>query len=67
MLLKTKKSNLSKSMQWLGLTYSRRYNNRHARSGHLFQGRFKSFLIENDTYLTRLSCYIVFDRQMVID
>jgi putative transposase len=58
MLLKTEKSNLSKSMQWLGLTYSRRYNNRHSRSGHLFQGRFKSFLIENDSYLMRLSCYI---------
>ena len=28
------------------------------RSGHLFQGRFKSFLIENDKYLLILSCYI---------
>ena len=57
-LLKTEKANLSKSMQWLGATYSRRYNIRHKRSGHLFQGRFKSFLIENDAYLMRLSCYI---------
>ena len=28
------------------------------RNGHLFQGRFKSILIENDAYLTQLSCYI---------
>ncbi len=57
-ILKTNKANLSESMQWFGLTYSRRYNIRHKRSGHLFQGRFKSFLIENDAYLTQLSCYI---------
>lgn len=26
--------------------------------GHLFQGRFKSMLVENDAYLLQLSCYI---------
>jgi len=58
LLLKTKRANLSKYMQWFGTSYTRRYNLEHKRSGHLFQGRFKSFLIENDKYLTRLSCYI---------
>jgi REP element-mobilizing transposase RayT len=58
LLLKTNRSNLSKGMQWLGLAYTRRFNNRHFRSGHLFQGRFKSILVENDAYLVRLSCYI---------
>jgi putative transposase len=57
-LLKTKRANLSKSMQWFGATYTRRFNNRHKRGGHLFQGRFKNFLVENDNYLFRLSCYI---------
>ncbi len=57
-LLKTGKANLSKSMQWFGATYTRRFNVRHKRSGHLFQGRFRSFLVENDDYLLRLSCYI---------
>lgn len=57
-LLKTNRSNLSKGMQWLGLSYTRRFNNRHYRSGHLFQGRFKSIVVENDAYLLRLSCYI---------
>ena len=57
-LFRTNKPNLSKAMQWLGVTYTRRFNNRHARSGHLFQGRFKSLIVENDTYLVRLSCYI---------
>jgi hypothetical protein len=45
-------------MQWLALTYTRRFNNRHCRSGHLFQGRFKSIIVENDAYLLRLSLYI---------
>ncbi len=58
LLLKTRRSNLSKGMQWLGATYTRRFNLKHQRVGHLFQGRFKSLLVENDSYLFRLSCYI---------
>jgi len=57
-VLRTNYANLSKSMQWLAVTYARRFNNRHFRSGHLFQGRFKSIIVENDAYLMRLSCYI---------
>lgn len=57
-LLKTIEPNLSKSMQWLGTTYTRRFNNRHHVSGHLFQGRFKSIVIQNDAYLMQLSYYI---------
>jgi putative transposase len=58
LLLQTKGSNLSRAMQWFGVTYTRRFNNRHFRSGHLFQGRFKSRLVENDAYVVELSCYI---------
>lgn len=57
-LLRTNRANLSKAMQWLGVTYTRRFNNRHFRSDHLFQGRFKSLIVENDAYLVELSCYI---------
>jgi putative transposase len=57
-LLKTKKANLSKAMQWIGSTYTRKFNIRHQQIGHLFQGRFKSILVENETYLLRLSYYI---------
>jgi len=45
-------------MQWLGVTYSVYYNNRHKRSGHLFHGRFKSFLIFEEEYLKSLILYI---------
>ena len=58
LLLRTNQTNLSKAMQWLGTTYTRRFNNRHHRGGHLFQGRFKSIILENESYLVQLSCYI---------
>jgi len=58
LLLRTMRPNLSKSMQWLGTRYTLRFNLRNLQSGHLFQGRFKSIIIENDAYLLRLSCYI---------
>ena len=58
LLLRTNRPNLSKSMQWLGTTYTTIFNLRHSRKGHLFQGRFKSILVENESYLMQLSCYI---------
>jgi putative transposase len=58
LLLRTNLPNLSRAMQWLGLTYARRLNDRLGRSGHLFQGRFKAMLVENDAYVVELSCYI---------
>ena len=58
LLVRTNQSNLKRAMQWLGATYTRRFNNRHGKSGHLFQGRYKSILIQNDAYIMRLSCYI---------
>lgn len=58
LLFRTNNANLSKSMQWLGATYTKRFNIRHFRNGHLFQGRFKNMLVQNDAYLMRLSYYI---------
>jgi REP element-mobilizing transposase RayT len=58
LLLKTHRKNLSKSMHWFGVAYTNRINARHSRCGHLFQGRYKSLLVQNDAYLLRLSCYI---------
>jgi putative transposase len=58
LLLKTKEANLSKAMQWFGTSYTRKFNLKNRTKGHLFQGRFKSIIVENDAYLLRLSCYI---------
>ena len=51
LLLRTRDPNLSEAMQWFGSTYATWFNKRHQRIAHLFQGRFKSFVIENDRYL----------------
>ena len=58
MLLRTRRANLSKAMQWLGLSYTTRFNFKHSRRWHLIQGRFKSMLVQNDAYLLQLSYYI---------
>jgi REP element-mobilizing transposase RayT len=58
LLVRTRRANLKKAMHWFGTTYTQRFNRRHHRSGHLFQGRYKSIIIENDTYLLQLSYYI---------
>jgi len=58
LLVKATEANLSRAIQWLGVSYSVWFNRRHQRSGHLFQGRFKSFMVENDRYFTATCLYI---------
>lgn len=58
MIIKTPNANLSRFMRHFGVTYTVRFNRRYGRSGHLFQGRFKAILIEEDPYLTVLTRYI---------
>lgn len=58
MILETPNANLSEFMRHFHVTYTVRFNKRHNRSGHLFQGRFKAVLIEEDPYLVVLSRYI---------
>jgi putative transposase len=53
LLLKSIDGNLSKAMHWFGTTFTRKFNMRNQTSGHLFQGRFKSIIVENDAYLLR--------------
>ncbi len=57
-LLKTPEANLSRFMQRFNTAYTTYYNLRHHRSGHLYQGRYKSILVEADEYLLELSRYI---------
>ncbi len=57
-LLETKKPNLSKFMKYLLGIYTLRFNRTHKRVGHLFQGRYKAYLVDQDSYLLELSRYI---------
>ena len=58
LMVQTERANLKKAMHWFGTTYTQRFNIRHSRKGHLFQGRYKSIIVQNDAYLLQLSCYI---------
>jgi len=58
LLVRTRNANLKKAMHWFGTTYTQRFNRRHFRSGHLFQGRYKSMIVQNNAYMLQLSCYI---------
>jgi putative transposase len=58
LLIQTAHGNLSEFMRHFLVTYTVRFNRRHGRSGHVFQGRFKSLLVEEDQYLLPLSRYI---------
>ena len=49
---------LSRIMQNLTFRYTRWVNWRLKRSGHLFQGRYKSVLVDEDSYLLELGAYI---------
>lgn len=49
---------LSRIMAGLHSTYTQWFNDRHRRVGHLFQGRYKAFLVQEDRYLIALIRYI---------
>lgn len=49
---------LSHMMQAVGRRYVRSFNDRHGRSGTLWEGRYKSTLVETERYLLACMCYI---------
>lgn len=53
-----KKASLSELMRRLLTAYTVYFNRKHARHGHLFQGRFKSLVVDKADYLLPLSSYI---------
>ena len=58
-VVETAEANLSKGMRQLNGVYTQYYNRRHDRVGHVFQGRFKGILVEQDAYLLELARYVV--------
>jgi putative transposase len=59
LLIETLQPNLSRGMRQLNGVYTQRFNRRHRKVGHLFQGRFKAILVEKEEYLLELARYIV--------
>lgn len=58
LLLETPEGNLPEILRHINGAYTNYYNSKRKRSGHLFQGRYKSILIEADEYLMELTRYI---------
>jgi len=58
-VIETAEANLSKGMRQLNGVYTQYYNRRHNRVGHVFQGRFKGIVVEQDAYLLELARYVV--------
>ncbi|BCE03008.1 REP-associated tyrosine transposase [Marinicellulosiphila megalodicopiae] len=59
LLIETSDANLSKGMKYINGSYTQNFNRKHKRAGHVFQGRFKSILVEQDSHLLELCRYIV--------
>lgn len=58
LFIETTQANLSRIMQYLNTAYTVYYNVKRKRCGHLFQGRFKSIIVEEDSYYAELTRYI---------
>ena len=58
LLVHTPDANLSQAMKRLFGVYTIRFNRRHRRVGHLFQGRYKALIVDKDSYLLEVSRYI---------
>ena len=57
-LCRTPRANLSRFMQRLLSSYALYWRYKHRRHGHVFQGRFKAKLVEDDVYLLAVTRYI---------
>lgn len=58
LIIETPNANLSKAMQYINGSYTTYVNTKKKRSGHLYQGRYKSIIVDADNYLLELSRYL---------
>ncbi|MEK7849573.1 MAG: transposase [Candidatus Omnitrophota bacterium] len=58
LFFETTQPNLSAIMHSINTAYTTYYNIKRQRCGHLFQGRYKSILVDADTYFLELTRYI---------
>lgn len=58
LFLKTPLANISDCMHYLNTSYANWFKAKHNITGVIFQGRFKSIVVEEDSYAINLSAYI---------
>lgn len=59
LLIETPKPNLARGMRQVNGVYTQRFNRRHGRVGHVFQGRYKAIVVQKDGHLLELCRYVV--------
>jgi putative transposase len=59
LVIETPQPNLSNGMRQLNGLHAQFFNARYDRCGHVFQSRFRSLLVEKDSYLLAVSRYVV--------
>lgn len=57
-LIETRKDNLSKIMKLINAQYTKYYNQKYGRRGYLWEGRFKSWYIQNESLVLEIIAYI---------
>jgi len=57
-VIRTRRPNLSRLMRHVNGVYTQAFNRRHGKVGHLFQGRFKAVLVDEDAYLLEVCRYV---------
>jgi putative transposase len=58
LVVETPRANLGRFMHWLQTAYTVSFNRRHRRCGHLWQGRYRAWLVEREEMMLRLSRYV---------
>jgi REP element-mobilizing transposase RayT len=58
LMVETPDGNLSAGMRQLNGVYTQKFNWKHQRVGHIFQGRFKAIIVDKESYLAELARYI---------
>ena len=58
LLLQTGQANLSRVMQSLGTSYTKHFNAAHGTTGHVFQGRYKALVVDQERYLVEMTRYV---------
>jgi len=58
LLVPKEPNSLSRLMQWVMTSHVRYYHKKNKTSGHIWQGRYKSFIVEKESYYITLLRYI---------
>jgi putative transposase len=59
LVLRTRKANVSSAGRQLNGVFAQWWNKRHKHVGHVFEGRFKAQIVEDNVYLLRLCRYVL--------